>query len=327
MKQKTQQEDLIVRYLLGDLTEEEQIQIEERFFIDDDYFEQVCSVEDALVDDYVQEALTESECRKVESRLRSSPRQAHEIQFTRELIGYLSEPSSKELTEQNALPVECPSKWQTLFMWLRIKTNGRRFSFAVTLLLIAVGIFLVIWNLALQRKLEQIQTRQAELEESDQELRKRIDQQVDGQEATRKELEGERKRRELLEDELAALREFRPFISANEIATLDLKPESFSRGDGELKVVTIHRGVTRFQIRIHLDQDNYEIYSAVIKTFEGREIWSKDHIRPEQGKLAGIVLALPASILVNHDYIVTLRGQTEAENTVEIGDYPFRIRR
>jgi predicted ribosome quality control (RQC) complex YloA/Tae2 family protein len=327
VKQKTQQEDLMVSYLLGDLPEEEQIQIEERFFTNDDYFEQVCSVEDALVDDYAQESLTESERGKVERLLLASPRQAREIKFVRELIRHVSETPSEELPEPNFIPVERPGKWQSLLHLLHSGDMRRRFSLAVTLLLIMTGIYMAIWNRVLQREIRQMQTRQAALEERDQELRQLIGQQANGHEAVVKELESERERREQLEEELAALQASRPLISTNEIAILDLKTDSFTRGDGELQVVAIQRGVSRLQIRFDLDQDDYKLYSAVIKTFEGREVWSKDQIRPGKGNLARIVLTLPASILANHDYILTLKGQTESGGRVEIGDYPFRVKR
>jgi hypothetical protein len=327
VRRKTRQEDLIVRYLLGDLSEEEQVRVEERFFTDDEYFEQMCAVEDALVDDYVQEALTEAERRKVESLLLSSPQQAREIKFAGELIGHISKPLPGELTEGNPNQADPPNKWRSPFKLLPVKNTGGRFVFAAAFLLIAVGIFLAVWDLALLRELDGLRARQAAMEEKEQELQKRIDQQADDKEAASKELESERKRREQIERELAALQESGPPVSANEIATLDLNNDSFPRGGGESKVVHISGSVSRLQIRVNLDQGAYNAYGAVIKTVEGQAIWSKDQIRPRRGNSDRIVLALPAGIFANHDYILTLKGQSDAGSSVEIGDYPFRVRR
>src|SRR6185369_2447564 len=43
----------MVRYLLGLSTEEERTQVEERYFSDSEYFDQMLAVEDSLIDDYV----------------------------------------------------------------------------------------------------------------------------------------------------------------------------------------------------------------------------------------------------------------------------------
>jgi hypothetical protein len=195
-------------------------------------------------------------------------------------------------------------------------------------ILIFGGVCLVIWNLALQKQIGQMKALQAGLQEKQEALRRQIDQQEDSRAAIVKELESERRKREQLAGELLALQESRPLIAANGIATLDLQMASFNRGEGELPVVRIHPGVARFQIRIHLDKaGDDKSYSAVIKTFEGREIWSKDQIRPAPANPARLILTLPTGILANQDYILTLKGQTAAGNLVEIGDYPFRVMR
>jgi len=328
VRQKSQQEDLMIRYLLGDLTEEEQTQIEERFLADKQYFEHLCSVEDALIDDYAQRNLTEYEHRKVEGLLLSSPRQAREIEFVQDIIKYVSNNPIEEIDERDAGQLKPANKSRSLLALPHIRSLGSAVALAVILILIIASVCIVIWNLALQKKIGQLVAMQAGLEERHEELRQQLNKQDDSREAIVKELESERRKREQLEEELSTLQESRPLISTNNIATLNLKTASFTRGEGKLRVVHINPRVTQFQIRINLDKvGDYKSYSAVIKTFEGREIWSKDQIKPGQVNLARLVFTLPADILENHDYILTLKGQTGAESIVEIGDYPFRIKR
>ena len=45
--------DLMVRYLLGDLSDQERERLEQIYFADDDAFAQLSALEDELVDDYV----------------------------------------------------------------------------------------------------------------------------------------------------------------------------------------------------------------------------------------------------------------------------------
>ena len=328
MRQKTKQEDLMIRYLLGEMTEEEQAQIEERFLTDNEYFEQLLSVEDALIDDYAQGVLTEYERSKVEGLLLPSRRQAREVDFVKDLIGFVSARPADGLNTQNSIQAERPGKLRSLLALLRIRNTGKRFSIAAGLLSIVIILGMVIWNLALRKKVGQMETQQAMLENRDQVLQQQLEEQENKRNATVKELEDERRKRDELEQELAALQKYRPVGSSNDIAILDLRADSFSRGGGELKTVSISAGLSRLEVRINLgSKGDYKSYGAVIKTFDGREIWSVDQIKPRQANLGRVVLTMPANIFSNDDYILTLKGQTEAGDIVEIGDYSFRVKK
>lgn len=76
----------MVRYLLGELTEEERITIEERFLKDSDYFEELLSVEGALLDDYLAGKLSDSQVERVRENLLASRFQLRELEFNRDLI-------------------------------------------------------------------------------------------------------------------------------------------------------------------------------------------------------------------------------------------------
>ena len=328
MRQKTKQEDLMAHYLFGDLTEEEQSQIEEQFLTDNQYFEQMRSVEDALIDDYVQGELNEYERGKVEGLLLSSPRQASEIGFVRDLIRSISEKPSVDENEQKSNQVKRSSRSQSLLATLRVGNPWKIFSLAVTLPLVALGLSMVIWNLALQKRIKQMEAKQVALEQRDRELQGRIDEQQNDREAIAKELETERSKRDQLEQELIAQAESRPLISSNKIETIDLNADPISRGEGELRVVHIRPGVSQLQIRINLaKEDYYKSYSAVIRTFEGRETWSKDQIGAGRVNTGRLVLTLPASLFANDDYTLTLKGRTETGDILEIRDYSIRVRR
>lgn len=318
----------MVRYLLGDLTEEEQARIEERFLTDNEYFEQLRAVEDALFDDYAQGVLNEYERSKVEGLLLSSPRQAREVDFVKDLIGFVSARPADEINKQNSIQAGRPGKLRSLLTLLRARNLGKRFSFAVALLLIVIVLGMVIWNLSLRSRVGQMETRQAVLEKRDQELQRQIVEQGNNRNAMIRQLEDERRKRDQLEQELAALQEAGPVSSRSDIVVLYLSTASFFRGGGELKVVRITQGLSRLEIRINLGKKgDYKGYSAVIKTFDGREIWSRDMIRPRQANLGRLVLTIPANTFSNDDYTLTLRGQTEAGDMVDIGDYSFRVRK
>src|ERR1051325_3604602 len=78
-------EKLIARYLLGDLPEEQQVEIEERAFADKDYLALVTAVENDLIDEYVRRELSETERRKFESRFLASAERRKRVEFAKAL--------------------------------------------------------------------------------------------------------------------------------------------------------------------------------------------------------------------------------------------------
>src|SRR2546421_5092925 len=85
MKEKAFSEALFVRYLLGDLPEEEQVEIEDRAFQDRKYLEGLLAVENDLIDEYVRGELSDSERRKFEGRFLASAEGRRKVEFARAL--------------------------------------------------------------------------------------------------------------------------------------------------------------------------------------------------------------------------------------------------
>ena len=75
----------LTRYLLGELTEEEQEKIEERAFRDRRYLLEIEALECDLIDDYVRGALSEGQRRQFEERFLASAERRRKLQFARAL--------------------------------------------------------------------------------------------------------------------------------------------------------------------------------------------------------------------------------------------------
>src|SRR5215813_9388727 len=75
----------LTRYLLGELTEEEQVEIEERAFRDRRYLLEIEAVECDLIDDYVRGALSEVERRQFEERFLASEKRRRKLEFAKSL--------------------------------------------------------------------------------------------------------------------------------------------------------------------------------------------------------------------------------------------------
>lgn len=85
MRDDPSSETLLVRYLLGDLAEEEQVEIEERAFRDQQYLETIQAVESDLIDEYVRGGLSDRERRQFEARFFVSAERRLKVGFAKAL--------------------------------------------------------------------------------------------------------------------------------------------------------------------------------------------------------------------------------------------------
>ena len=74
-------EDRMTRYLLGELSPEEMLQVETEYFRDDDFFESIQALEDQLLRDFIRGEMAPDLYRRFQARYRSSPELAEKIEF------------------------------------------------------------------------------------------------------------------------------------------------------------------------------------------------------------------------------------------------------
>jgi len=94
-----------IQYLLGELTPEEQRQIDEQLFISDDYFERLLVTEDELIDDYLRDRLSESEREQFERNFLTSADLRKKVDLMKLLLSYI---------DGGALPTSQASVSQTI---------------------------------------------------------------------------------------------------------------------------------------------------------------------------------------------------------------------
>src|SRR5262245_65631504 len=91
MKTERIDESFLVKYLLGDLTPDEEIQVEDRAFADADYLGALESAEADLIDSYVRGELSQTERRRFERRFLASPQRRRKVAFARDLAKLTAE--------------------------------------------------------------------------------------------------------------------------------------------------------------------------------------------------------------------------------------------
>jgi hypothetical protein len=96
---------LVKKYLLGELTEHEQGEIEKRLLVDRDFSEEVSMGRTDLVDEYVAAVLTLDERRRFEEHFLSTPKHFQMVEIARALANRLDgEIKRSEMTRQPSRP-------------------------------------------------------------------------------------------------------------------------------------------------------------------------------------------------------------------------------
>jgi hypothetical protein len=98
MPSEPMDEILLVRYLLGDLSQEEQVQVEDRAFADPEYLVVLQAVEVDLIDAYVNGELSPEERCGFERQFLASPERRRKVAFARDLARVAAEAKGSEVS-------------------------------------------------------------------------------------------------------------------------------------------------------------------------------------------------------------------------------------
>lgn len=127
------QEKRMTQYLLGQLPEHEEAEMERRYLADDTLFEELLATEDDLRDAYVRGELSAPDCEAFEQRLLALPQQRQRQEFARTLRQCLLETGgpAQPLTHRE-------SRWE----WLRRALGAQRQRVLVPALSAALAVLI-----------------------------------------------------------------------------------------------------------------------------------------------------------------------------------------
>jgi len=305
------------QYLLRGLSEAEQTQVEERIFMDEAFYEQLCLVEDELIDSYVGELLSPAERARFEEQFLTSPRRRERIEFARAFRNSLAK------TKRTA---SARSLWAALLNWIPTWNTAAWVGSAAAALLLVMfvgGRFNEPWN----RSRQPPPPTQARAEPRQPGLTSPAQSPVPshGNDAALKELqarleqaEAERRRHQ---GELAQRKFASPLVFSFVLTPGLVRDE---KGVPQLRVPTREGTV---QLELELEAAQPGPYRVVLRTLDGLEIWSQD--REVTGRArpnSAVLLRVPARLLGPDDYHLILSRQTASGIWEEAGDYFFRVR-
>ncbi len=133
MTLRPEEQDSIRHYLLGELDDEARRRVEERLLTDDQFFEELCVIEDELTEEYAGGMLEQRAKERFESHFLCTPERRRKLRFSRALTRYVSERPVPQ--EAPVVPLPAPAR----VPWMRSFFNSYAGLAVAALVLLTVG--------------------------------------------------------------------------------------------------------------------------------------------------------------------------------------------
>lgn len=151
MPEASQIEEL-KRYIFHEMTENECESLEERFFEDSEYFYELLSLENDLIDSYVIGKISDNDLKRFEQSLAKSPKRNEKIANARALQTLIA--------EENSVPIPVPNLWERISSFFNFQKPVFQFAAgALVILVICTAGFLIYKNWQAQNDFAEVETR------------------------------------------------------------------------------------------------------------------------------------------------------------------------
>lgn len=306
-----------VRYLLGELSEEEVQSFEKSYFADDRVFEDVQITEAEVIDAYVANELSGPSREFFERRLAASPRLRERVAFA---STFAESAAARNLSHEETVSrgVGEDPWWRKLIPLPLAGARTPAWALAASMIVILGVIAVIVQSVRLRNESQRLAAERTELERQRGELERLSAEEHD---RTASELREAQLAREQAEKLLVAAQQ-RPEetkIGTPTFAQIILSPGSL-RGGGEVKELKLAPGISEVRLHLALPSVDYRTYRVTLSGPGDKEIQRK--IQPTRSKT--IVLRLPANLFTSGQYTVDVNGVTPAD-LEPVSNYTFRV--
>jgi hypothetical protein len=299
---------LLARYLRGELSEEQEVELEKGFFRDEDLFERFLAVEADLLDAYARGEMPAPDREQFERRLLSTPRRREKAEFAKVFAGLTEEARVR----RNAVAARSS---------LERSQSGLRRALGISLAIAAALLIGVGW---LWINIAQVREDKALLERQ----REALQREVTGlkqQAVQRQARPQETPPRAKTPGESSVGAQSETSIRSTASRTVSFLLTAGLRDTGEANTFSVPSGAETVVLKIVLETGDYSSYSALIQTASGANVWRRGRLRPPRGRNGSfLVLELPARLLPAGEYVLELGGEAGGK-VEEITGYSFRI--
>lgn len=284
-------DERLVQYLLGALSEQDTERLDELSIADDGIALRLRTLENDLVDGFVRGELSDSVSEQFRASFLASPHRRRKVDFADLLVAF-------ENRRASAKPAR---HWRrAFFQWAPVAAS--------LVVAIAAGAFFVE-NQRLRQAVDRSQSERAALEQTANGLRN--------------DLERERSASARMRDELAR-RDASPSPDGSS-APIELLP--MRRGIEQVSTVRRSRTAQRITFRLRLETDEFTAYEATLRdSSDGRVVWRSPRL---SGSLNGterfVVVQPPEKVLAPNPYTFELTGASREGAPAFVASYGFRV--
>jgi cbb3-type cytochrome oxidase subunit 3 len=298
-EQKKHDDEMIVRYLLGELAQKERDEFEEVCFADDQYFEEVLASEADLTDEYVRGDLVGRRREQYEKHLLSKIEGKDNVEFARILTA-----------SQAATPVPDRRPFNS---WLDFRSRVFQVSFAtLALIFLAVALWL-FWSSRRTRSHQEQAVQEpapAGVKQQDSSQTPDHSAPAGSQSSATPELSKQSNNRKTPAP-----------IESLSIVSLLVVP-GFERSTGGANDLIISPQARRVRLQLAMEGAKYRNYLAVLQSVEGKDIFARNGLKARSTSSgSAVTLELPASSFPQGDFILTLSGATSQGKIEEVHKY------
>jgi len=299
-------EQIMTRYLLGELSESEQSALEKEYFTDSQFFDQMLKTENELVDDYVRGRLSKEVRERFEQSYMAHPERRERVEFATALATKLDQIEFEQAPRGL-------STWHRFLLAIRGQRPTLRLALALSTLLVMVA---SVWILVERQRKHEREQAQAARETA---RREREAQQVANEQRPAEGGQGI--------PQTTPLPTVSPTRSPDTAVSLALTVGGVRGGDNSrTPTLVIPQGTTQARLLLSLKDNDYSTYDLSLQTAAGAEVLSQRNVRPRSRRTgASFVFTVPAHRLESGDFILTLRGVGPDGKIDDLSKSLFRV--
>lgn len=322
-------ENLMRRYLLGQVSPGEADFCDEASITNDDFAEELEAVENELVDDYVRHELSADDLKQFEAVYLLSPLRRKKVDFARSLQAYGAKTFAAEQSIASTSVELSPAVVKLIKKnWFDFPAFNLSWGLAAaaTCLFFFSGWF--FWQgLQERRQANQAQTEFAALQKHERELQTQIHQQQSANEESAQELARVRTQLAALEQQKnlhqqVAKNEPSPeLLTKPKTVNFSLAPQT--RGIGQVAALTVPADATAASFNLRLESDDFTAYKISLRDNAANKIIWQSGKHKANGE--SLLFTVPANLLRGQSYAFAVTGIAADRAAEPLNSYLFRV--
>jgi len=295
------EDERLLRYLLGEATEDERSSVEREFLADDERYQELEALEDELRHDYLRGALSPTVKGRFEARLLASPADREKLERARDVLAALDRAGAEPLGSR---------KGRTASPWLA----------AAAVVCLGAGTWAIVEAWRARARIDELAAGRGAAEA---EWARRLADEKGRAEILARDLRAAQDRRASLEEELG--RRDAVASPTQSVIPLLLSP-GLVRGAEVPTAALAPAPSLRLTLRLPSGEAGAR-YRAVLRRVDGTPLWSRGGLaRRDSASGPFVVLTVPAEGIGEGEYEVAL-SRDAATHAEEVADYHFAVAR